>query len=270
MDTGIHNTSTPMHLYEQGSNRWVNFSHYPMVSAYETFYLSSAEALTPESPAAPINDSIGWAQPDTGAALTYTTSPLPDGAILAGPISVTVRASSSNTNLELVGFLYDIAADGTATEITNGAVLGSQRALDENKTWHDTEGKLIYPYLAQASDAYLTPGEVYEFNIGLFPRLWSIAPGHSMRLTLTTQMPKAFCDAAYFGSEPCLLTAPQTRTLPGGEYIIESGLINLPLLPLGSTTRAASGSTPTSSGVVLPLDWGTGHPASHANESESR
>ena len=259
--TGIHNTTTPMHLYEQGSNRWVNLSRYPMVSAYETFYLSPSAALTREPPPAPVNDSIEWAQPGTGAALIYTTPPLPEGAILAGPASATVMANSSNTNLELVGFLHDIAPDGTATEISNGAVLGSQRALDEKKTWHDSTGKLIYPYLAQKGDAYLTPGEMYEFHIGLFPRLWSIAPGHAVRLTLNTQMPKSFCDAAYFGSEPCLLTAPQTRTLPGGEYVIESGRVNVPLLPFGSIRTAAGGVTPTSNGVVLPLDWGTDHGA---------
>jgi hypothetical protein len=70
-------------------------------------------------------------------------------------------------------------------------------------------------------------------------------------------MPQAFCDAAYFGSEPCLLTAPQTRSLPGGEYVIEHGLLNLPLLTLGVFNTAASGTTPTSGGISLPLDWDT-------------
>jgi hypothetical protein len=194
--------------------------------------------------------------------LTYATEPLPDGATLAGPISVSVKASSSNTNLELLAFLYDVAPDGIATEITNGVVLGSQRALDADKTWYDTTGKLTYPYTLQEHDDYLAPGVVYEFDIGLFPRLWSIAPGHAVQLKLMTQMPQAFCDAAYFGSEPCLLTEPQSRTLPGGEYVIERGLVNLPLLPLGFLQAAVSAPTPTSEGVSLPLDWGTGYPTS--------
>jgi uncharacterized protein len=259
-DTGIQNTLTPIHLYEQGAERWINAARYPMVSQYTTLHLNATATLTPVPATEPVNEMIKWAQPDTGATLTYSTQPLSEGATLSGPMSVTVHASSSNTNLELVGFLYDVAPDGTATEITNGAVLGSQRELDKTKTWHDTDGKLSYPYTLQAFDDYLTPGEVYRFDIGLFPRQWSIAPGHAVRLTLTTQMPQAFCDAAYFGSEPCQLTAPQTRTLPGGEYVIERGLINLPLLPHGHFPTAASGPTPTSNGVVLPLDWGTGYP----------
>jgi len=259
-DTGIADTPTPIHLYEQGSERWINAAHYPLVSNYTTLHLNSAKTLSRSPATEPVNDSITWAQPDTGATLTYNTPPLVEGATLAGPISVTVNASSSNTNLALLGFLYDVAPDGTAIEITNGTVLGSQRELDTTKTWHDSDGKLIYPYSKQDGDDYLTPGKLYQFDIGLFPRQWSIAPGHAVRLTLTTQMPQAFCDAAYFGSEPCQLTMPQTRTLPGGEYVIQRGLINLPLLPHGHFPTAASGPTPTSNGVVLPLDWGTDYP----------
>ena len=140
-------------------------------------------------------------------------------------------------------------------------MLGSQRALDLDKSWHDANGKLVYPYTSQAGDDYLHPGEFYHFDIGLFPRVWALAPGHSLRLIVATQMSKAFCDAAYFGSEPCILTAPQKETLPGGEYFIKRGLINLPLLPYGCLPKAASGATPTSNGVELPLDWGSSAPS---------
>jgi len=265
-DTGIQDTPTPMHLYEQGSERWTNAARYPMTVDYTTWHLNSNAALTPDAPTAAINASINWAQPDTGATLTYTTMPLPEGATLAGPINLTVHASSSNTNLELLGFLYDIAPDGTATQISNGAVLGSQRKLDAAKTWYDANSKLIYPYTLQETDDYLTPDTFYRFDIGLFPRLWSIAPGHALRLVVTTQMPQAFCDAAYFGSEPCLLTAPQTRTLPGGNYLIRHGSINLPLMPHGCLATAASGPTPTSGDVPMPLDWGAGYRAATAHE----
>ncbi|MCZ6709486.1 MAG: CocE/NonD family hydrolase, partial [Gammaproteobacteria bacterium] len=101
-DTGIRDTRTPMHLYEQGSERWINTTRYPMADKYTTLYLNSSARLTPGPAAAPVNDAIVWAQPTKRAMLSYTTEPLPDGATLAGPISVTVNASSSNTNLELV------------------------------------------------------------------------------------------------------------------------------------------------------------------------
>jgi predicted acyl esterase len=259
-DTGMANTTMPMHLYEQGSNRWINTARYPMVANYTTYHLNSSNKLTTAQPTNTVNNLIEWAQPGAESTLTYATESLPNGATLAGPISISVAASSSNTNLALLAFLYDLAPDGSATEITNGVVLGSQRALDESKTWHDATGKLIYPYPLQARDDYLTPDVVYQFDIGLFPRLWSIAPGHAVQLKLLTQMPQAFCDAAYFGSEPCLLTEPQAQTLPGGEYVIERGFLNLPLLPLGCLQGATSAPTPTSEGVSLPLDWGAGYP----------
>jgi hypothetical protein len=57
-----------------------------------------------------------------------------------------------------------VAPEDTTTKITNGAVLCSQRQLGTTKTWHDschdtwhdTEGKLIYPYTLQAIHDYLT------------------------------------------------------------------------------------------------------------------
>jgi hypothetical protein len=180
-----------------------------------------------------------------------------------------VRASSSNRNLELIGSLHDIAPDGTATGISTGAVLGSQRALDPEKSWQDAQGTLIYPYLRQADDDYLMPGQVYRFDIGLFPRLWAVAPGHSLRLTLTTQMSEEFCSKAYFGSEPCLLTTPQQQTLPGGIYRIAGGHISLPLAPRDCLATARSGNTPTSAGVSLPLDWGRGYPAVTSERSSN-
>jgi len=99
-DTGMQDTSTPMHLFEQSSERWINAARYPLVANYTTLYLAADETLTVNAPPAPVNDRIVWAQPGPGAILSYTTQSLPDGATVAGPISVTVNASSSNTNME--------------------------------------------------------------------------------------------------------------------------------------------------------------------------
>jgi len=263
-DTGLQSTPAPMHLFEKGSERWVNAARYPMVGDYTSYHLGPSSTLTLDPPSARPTQPIAWAPPSSGAVLTYTTAPLANGATLAGPMNVSITASSSNSNLLLVGTLYDVAPDGTATEITNGAVLGSQRALDEDKTWYSANGKPIYPYLRQQEDDYLVPGHPYPLEIGLFPRLWSLEPGHSIRLTLTTQMPGAFCSAAYFGSEPCHLTAPQQRTLPEGRYQVSQGALHLPMLPHGCFATATSGPTPSSNGVVMPLDWGFGYPATAA------
>jgi predicted acyl esterase len=261
--TGIEKTRKPMHLYELASNRWVNTDVYPVVPDYTTYYLSSAAALTPKRPPSTAgSDTIRWTQPDqAGGALSYTTPALENGATLAGPSSVEVYASSSNTNLELIATLFDVAPDGTENRITFGAVLGSQSALDPARNWYDRRGTLIRPYTTQYADEYLSPGQTRLFAIPLHPRLWSVAPGHALRLRFTTQSLTSDCVRVYI--TPCALTAPAQATVPGGVYTLQRSptrpsAVNLPLLRYRCIDTVASGVTPTSGTNTQPLDWTSG------------
>src|SRR5262249_12439410 len=86
INTGIQHTNTPMHLAEQGTNRWINAAQYPPVSRYTPWYLSGAGALTSDPSTLSGSETLQWGQPTApGALLEYTTPPLPFGATLAGP-----------------------------------------------------------------------------------------------------------------------------------------------------------------------------------------
>lgn len=275
--TGLEMTDTPMHLYEIGTDHWINAARYPLVSSYTRWYLDAGGTLAEtsrRSGAARVRFEDP-AQPE--GQLSFVTPPLPQGATLAGPLSARIYARSSNTNLELIARLYDVAPDRTETLVSKGAVLGSQRTLDPRASWTDHRGTIIWPWPTQKEDIYLRPGEAYRFDFALLPVQWSIPPGHRLRLELTTQSPAAICPSSGVppqnGNDPCGTTAPQHRTLPGGVYTILAGphwpsAINLPQLPRDEFHAVASGPTPTEwseghrsiqpSNVALPLDWGQG------------
>jgi len=118
---------------------------------------------------------------------------------------------------------------------------------------------------------------VYRFDVSLAPRQWAIAPGHQVRLELTTQSPADICppDAVppKNGTDPCRLTAPQQATLPGGVYTVLHGprwpsTLNLPQLPWKALHEVPATATATgynegnrrleASTSTLPLDWGGG------------
>ena len=263
-DTHIDRTITPLHLYEEGSDRWVNASSYPIVARYKPLYLSSGGSLDSRlSPAAGGSQTLVWGeQPDqTGGTVTYQSAPVAAGATIAGPIAATMYATSSNTNMELIASLYDVAPDGTATKITDGPILASQRQLDPANSWYDQDGLAVRPYLAQVGDSYLTPKKAYRLDVEMTPIEWSIAPGDALQLTVTTQEPTSQCGGEVFTIEPCFNTTPQLETLPGGTYSILAGsrypsAINLPLLPYMYFATAPSTVTPTSGGATEPIYWG--------------
>lgn len=152
------------------------------------------------------------------------------------------------------------APDGTVREISRGTIQGSRRALEDEHSWRDASGVLIRPWKAHREDEWLEPSSPYAHDMMLFPRLWSIEPGHSLRLTFTTQSTAEDC-AALIQTNPCFYTPQQRETLAGGIYELLFGpeldsAISLPLLPHGHFPTRRSGLTPTSGGETMPLDWG--------------
>lgn len=261
-DTGIDRVANTLHLREL--TRWVNARTWPIVPTHEVQYLGTPGVLSPVL-AAPTGNApiLKWdSRPENAnGRLDYTTVPYPDGMLIAGPIAATVFATTSNTNLQLIASLYNVAPDGTATLIQDGVMVGSQRALDQGKSWWDSRGSAIRPVVTQASDAYLVPNQPYRFDILLQPRLWPVEAGHSLRLTLTTRVPASTPCAAALSSTPCYNTAAQLATLPGGVYTVLSGpaypsSVSLPMLPRGHFATARSSTTSTSGSATIPMDWG--------------
>lgn len=235
--TGMEDTAAPLHLHQLGSADWINTDRYPMVREYTPYYLRRGGELTSTAPSEPGSDPVVYTQPsDPAGTLSYTSEPFAEGATLAGPISATVYARSSGTNLNLIATLHDVALDGSATELTSGSIVGSLRALDGSRSWFDKRRVDIRPYGSFDVDEYLVPGRNYELSFRILPRVAQIAPGHALRLTITTQTPVAECGAV-LGVDACYPTAPQARTLPGTYRVQRSpampSAVNLPLLPYG-------------------------------------
>lgn len=261
--TGLDRTTQPMHLYEQGSDRWINSTSYPLVNNYETFYVGSNGALGGSAQTEPGFDSIAWTSPDQpGGSLDYTTAPFADGATFAGPSSVEVSASTNTTNLALTATLLDVAPDGSEQKITFGTILGSQSSLDPDLTWRDINGALIRPFTTQTRDTYLTPERPQTFSIALHPDLWSVEPGHSLRLRFTTQPSAQECsvDGGVGVLLPCLPNEPQRASLSGGLFNIgwtadAPSAVHLPLMPYRCFEASEAKEAPNTMNVGIPSEW---------------
>lgn len=233
-----------------GSPRWFSARDYPLAEATPTrFYLSESGRLTsdcaPETSTATIKyvgrgplagrsveqwtlGMTSFVRTQRGGqtrydqdnrrlqrgALTYTTEAFATPTLIAGPITLTVHATATTSEALWVGHLDDVAPDGASRPLTQGALLGSHRALDPDRTWYLPDGTVLRPHLLSTRSAVepVVPGELTRYDIEIFPTAAMIEPGHRLRLTVTT-----------YDFPHLVPTKPARRALVGGSYQLHHG-----------------------------------------------
>jgi X-Pro dipeptidyl-peptidase C-terminal non-catalytic domain len=199
--------------------------------------------------------TLRWGPPTLkGTTLTFNAQPLTSEETIGGPIAATIDARSSNRNLELNGTLFDVSPSGQRTQLATGTVLGSLRATDDSRSWYDKNHLLVRPEYHYATNRYAAANSLQRYDIGLTPTLYAVPAGDHLQFVLTTQPPADKCASllsALTTPLPCLPSAPQKRTLPGGVYQVvwgasTSSSVNVPLLPEGAVGVTSSGVTPAS------------------------
>jgi putative CocE/NonD family hydrolase len=248
--TGMDRTPTPLHYYDLGTGRFDETTTYPFTRAKPTrLYLGSGNTLTRNRPGPNTGtDTIDWSpsgnacgraidqwsmggisipthmsgllapcadddQPSHSGPWTvsYTSAPFGRPQAVAGPITATIYASSTTPETELVAELEDVTPSGSSYPLTQGALLGSLRAVDARRSWK-ARGLTLLPYhpYTQASAKPVPPGAVTEYQLEIFPTLATIAKGNRLRLTLSTT------------DSPHLTPLPgQLSQLAGGVYAIQ-------------------------------------------------
>lgn len=246
-NTGMADTSSPFHLWMRGQEAWVDVNSYPLLQRYTSYQLNNDGRLTAQRPDQPGGVQIRYTQPDRpGGSAVFTSAPLQQGAVFAGPASATLWVSSSSTNAQIIATLEEVAPDQTVRTLTRGSVVASLRELDPHRTWTDEGGTPIRPYGTFDRDQYLTPDLPVRLDIALDPRTAQIAPGYALRLVLTTQTPAAKCSQS-LGTDPCFPTVPQRETLPG-VYTVHSGAdmpsaLHLPLAAFDAYRASVDGAS---------------------------
>ncbi len=248
--TGMAKTPTPLHYYDLGTGNFDETTTYPFTGGTPTrLYLGAGNTLTATAPPriatadtliwSPVGNPCGrpidqWSMggisipaheagllapcadndeySQTGPWTTsYTTAPFSRPEAVAGPVTATVYASSTTPQTELVAELEDVTPSGSSYPLTEGALLGSLRAVDTGRSW-TAGGMTLLPYhpYTQASAQPVPRGAVTEYQIEIYPTLATIAAGDRLRLTLSTT------------DTPHLVPIPeQLSQLIGGVYTID-------------------------------------------------
>ncbi|MEU4240621.1 CocE/NonD family hydrolase [Actinoplanes sp. NPDC026619] len=209
--TGMAGTGTPLHLFENGANQWVDVAAWPPSPG--TFGFSGGPG------------TLSWS---SAGALTYRSAPLARAGVLDGPSDVTVYARSTRTEVQLTATLEGIAPDGTTSKIAEGALIGSQRRLNPQSSWYGADHSLLqpsHPFTAAARQP-VTPGVTTRYDIALHADVALLPAGSRLQLVLGSQAPDTF--------HLTLAPTPQQRAnLAGGVYTIEKASVTVPLTAPG-------------------------------------
>lgn len=205
----------PVTLYELGSGSWATQSTYPGKVTPRRLYLREDKALSAFKPekastqtvlANPINGlcnrqtaqwTAGLLVPGAqctddqrlyeASGLTYTTAPLTQQLRIVGPLSLTLRASTTAMDTTWIATLTDVAPDGKSNPITSGWLMPSRRAIDERRSVRASNGDLIVPFhpFTRASLMPVESGKPETLNVELFGTDAVFQPGHRVRVVLT-------------------------------------------------------------------------------------
>lgn len=176
-------------------------------------------------------------------ALTYTTQEFTETRLIAGPVTLTVHATADTTETLWVAHLDDVAPDGASRPLTQGALLGSHRALDPDKTWYLPDGTVLRPHhiSTRAATEPVVRGELTRYELEIFPTAAVVEPGHRLRLTLTT-----------YDFPHLVPTRPAREALTAGTYRIRQGGDTPSSLLIPLTDPSAFTAQPSGIGTESP------------------
>ncbi|MFL6240199.1 MAG: CocE/NonD family hydrolase [Actinomycetes bacterium] len=126
-------------------------------------------------PYAPLDQRL-----DEPNGLTYTLPVLTKPLHLAGPSEFRFWAITEGSDMDWVARLEDVAPGGSARLITQGWLRASYRYVDPARS------RAGSPYLPDDRKSKVTIGLATQYRMDIWDTAWTLAPGHRLRLWLSS------------------------------------------------------------------------------------
>jgi uncharacterized protein len=129
-----------------------------------------------------------------GGYLVYNSTPFTHDTVVTGQIGIHLVGAASAPDANLYAEIFDVAPDGHATFVDDGALKASHRSSNVHPT-------------------PLAPGVDTTFSFSIWPINWRFAAGHELRLRLSAGAADEFVPAEPY---PVTVTVAMGR---GGSYV---------------------------------------------------
>jgi putative CocE/NonD family hydrolase len=116
----------------------------------------------------------------------FETAPMKSAVAIAGPITATLDIATTATDTDLFVQLADEAPDGSRTYLQRGMLKASHRALDPQRSDKTSTGRIYRPWRPHTNPTPVTPGQVTEYLVEVFPVANVFRPGHKLVVLVHT------------------------------------------------------------------------------------
>jgi predicted acyl esterase len=186
VDTGFMN-EPPVKLFVMGTNKWKEANDWPLPETKWTpFYLHEGELLS-EHEHWPNEAQVSYEDsPWHRGHVDYYSPAIVEDTEVIGPIVLNLYASTTDAEVLWLVSLREVDKEGKEKVLTRGWLRGTHREVDPNRS------KPWEPYHPHNKSEPLTPGKIYEFNIGLIPtcNLFKAGTRFKLRISCSDDAPK--------------------------------------------------------------------------------
>jgi predicted acyl esterase len=214
---------------EYGTAKWINGSRRQSYS-YQAGVNSGGEVSSPTGP----------------DELELSTFPFQQPTAIAGPIMANLFVSTLEPDTELFVQLVDRAPDGTLLYLNRGMLRASHRQVNDAESQKTADGQIYRPWRPHEDRQLVTPGEVVDYLIDVFPVGHVFLPGHE--LVVKVHAPPADDNDYNYVQK----TLPGENTLHYGAHTPTR--LTLPIVPMDQVRgfEAPVGQCPYASMRCLP------------------
>lgn len=121
-----------------------------------------------------------------GGAVTFTTAPADSDTVLSGPMNLHVRVVCHAPEAMWAVMVCDVSPSGRSIVLSNGALLASRRAVDDERSLFAPNGDYTRPYhpLTEAALLPVPVGRPIDLDIDILTTEAVIASGHRLRVSV--------------------------------------------------------------------------------------
>jgi hypothetical protein len=117
--------------------------------------------------------------------LEYISEPFEDTKTIAGPILMNLAASIAGTDADFYVSVSDLFPDGSVSFLQRGLLKASHRKVSPHRSYYD-DGTLVQPYRPHTNPQPVTPNEIIDYKVEIFPLGYIWRPGHRILVQIHT------------------------------------------------------------------------------------